>query len=107
MRNFILCITEHSALWNSEGKKRKKRRKKSEEKNENKKTATSSRAFVAVIATRLSAAPSGMKDGLGQQCTTECSSSISPQARGGTKPKRPEAKETVGNELLGNALFRE
>ncbi|HII17178.1 TPA: hypothetical protein HA361_04655 [Candidatus Woesearchaeota archaeon] len=48
-----------------------------------------------------------MKDGLGQQCTTECSSSISPQARGGTKPKRPEAKETVGNELLGNALFRE
>jgi len=72
MRNLILCIAGHSALANTEGEK------KSEERKVKTKKALAALAVGHLLQPSpqvLSAAPSGVKDGRGQQCTTECSSS--------------------------------
>ena len=53
-------------------------------------------------------APSGVKDGLGQQCTAEFPSSrFAAQTKEERKTKGSDEKEAIDNELLGNALFRE
>ena len=86
--NLILCIAGHSALANSEGEKKNEERKEEKKcrkkrwKQKSLRPAQAARVFVAAIVPLLSAAPAGVKDGRGQQCTAEFSRAISPQAKG-------------------------
>jgi len=58
------------------------------------------------IALDLSAAPAWLKDGRGQQCTTEFpSAGFAAQTKEERKTKGSDEKEAVGNELLGNAFL--
>ena len=97
----------HFKIPREKRKVKKEKKKKVKEKGENKKGLgyACCSACVAGIATSLLAAQtiasvlerctSGIEGWAPLLCTTELLSSISPKAKGGTKPKRSEAKKPL------------
>ena len=77
MRNFLLFISGNHLIALSDGGKKNKERKEEKKcrkkrwKQKSLRPAQAARVFVAAIVPLLSAAPAGVEDGRGQQCTTE------------------------------------